>query len=498
MVPLMVTNGCSLISSIHEDFEGLIRTIESCIDDVDEVILGVDKYQRSSNGAILHVPNGFFEKLAAIDPRKKVRIVEERYYIPDFTADQNDTRQRNYLSNLVKPGNWIVSLDAGEAISDIGQLKAFLIALADADVCVYLAAIDRPGIPLQFLPVVTRRLNSFVSGRCTGQRRVFSSALLRQASGQRRRRDGNDGQIPILLLIDVEPAGKFELAATDEEVSKGLEFCYDQLSRFRMALERKADLPVHLNWFLRMDPQIQQTFGRADWISFQFPRIFDELQKSGDELGLHTHAWRWKQERRQWFTDVADQSWVETCVRTAFASYVRAFGKNPKSFRFGDHWLNHRTVELLRELGFRYDLTVEPGPEPQYVYPSGTMTGIYEDYARAPAYPYESSRSDFLQPAKNGGAGIWMIPVSTAMVDGMRMPLNLVFDPDFNQCALDAKLAWSPDPVVVFVVRTGDLVTDRYKANFVNNLALLGKHPAVSSFVFATPKETIDMLNRAS
>jgi len=36
-----------------------------------------------------------------------------------------------------------------------------------------------------------------------------------------------------------------------------------------------------------------------------------ELTEIGDELGLHTHVWRWETTAGEWFADLEDPAWAE-------------------------------------------------------------------------------------------------------------------------------------------------------------------------------------------
>src|SRR5262252_3920673 len=91
-------------------------------------------------------------------------------------------------------------------------------------------------------------------------------------------------KIPIIICIDVEPDGR----AIDPLVRKnwfGFEETWNRLNRLRHSLA-KARGPVHFSWFLRMDPQVKQMYGTADWVFSRYPGQFVEMQKAGDEIGL--------------------------------------------------------------------------------------------------------------------------------------------------------------------------------------------------------------------
>ena len=58
---------------------------------------------------------------------------------------------------------------------------------------------------------------------------------------------------------------------------------------------------ARLIWCLRMDPQITEIYGEPDWIVRQHRAAFDEFGALGDDVGLHTHPYRW---------DAVEEGWV--------------------------------------------------------------------------------------------------------------------------------------------------------------------------------------------
>src|SRR5439155_17105828 len=116
--------------------------------------------------------------------------------------------------------------------------------------------------------------------------------------------------------------------------------------------------PVHFSWFFRMDPEIEEAYGDADWVVRQCPGLIDEVRLQGDELGLHIHTTRRDSGRGGWIVDCEDQAWVEHCFRRAFEAYERSLGRSCRSVRSGDRWLNQATVDLVEALGAHFELSV--------------------------------------------------------------------------------------------------------------------------------------------
>src|SRR5207244_1229972 len=90
----------------------------------------------------------------------------------------------------------------------------------------------------------------------------------------------------------------------------------DQVERIAPLRERLSELsrqPVAFTWCIRMDPQIAATWGSPTWAAERYGNVFAELQRSGDELGLHTHLWRWDEGAADWTTD-HEVAWGMHCL----------------------------------------------------------------------------------------------------------------------------------------------------------------------------------------
>ena len=218
---------------------------------------------------------------------------------------------------------------------------------------------------------------------------------------------------PVLICIDVEPDVR-EVDVDARADWEGFEESFRLFERLRPRAEAAAGAAARFNWFLRMDPQVALAYGSAGWAAERYGARLERLRGAGDEIGLHTHAWR--RVGGRWVTDHGDQAWVNHCVSLSFEAYERAFGRPCSSFRFGDHWMNNETLELVETLGGRYDLTLEPGQRAASSLPNGgAYNGAFPDCTRVPRAPYRPSRRDFRRPCAGGvGRGLWAIPVSTA------------------------------------------------------------------------------------
>jgi len=159
--------------------------------------------------------------------------------------------------------------------------------------------------------------------------------------------------VKAVLCVDVEPDARMP----DPVVSMGwlgAERLFDDHDWLRSRLGGQA-----INWFLRLDHQIEHLHGDIGWAAERFADDLHELIDSGDEVGAHPHNWRWT--GVGWLPD-GTTSWVVENAERSLAAYAAAFGVGPPSFRFGDRFVCDDVVRLLiGHPDVKVDLTTEPG-----------------------------------------------------------------------------------------------------------------------------------------
>src|SRR5690349_17005992 len=74
----------------------------------------------------------------------------------------------------------------------------------------------------------------------------------------------------IIFAIDVEPDGRKSIQGDRWD---GVAITMRELAGLRCQLEEITRAPVHFNWFLRCDPQIERTWGRRDWVAEACPAL---------------------------------------------------------------------------------------------------------------------------------------------------------------------------------------------------------------------------------
>ena len=316
-------------------------------------------------------------------------------------------------------------------------------------------------------------------------------------------------EIPALFCVDVEPDPR-ELGRSVANTWDGFEKLLIAIGPLRDLLAGSSRSDAHLNWFLRMDPQIAHTWGSSTWVAETYEPNFAALTTAGDQLGLHPHSWRWDAGQNRWTADRADEDWVEHCVASSLAAFRDAFGAPCEAHRHGDRQMTTHVARLLEDSGVRVDLTVEPGmPSVWTLVPGELSTGWIEHLTPAPHSPYYPAESDFRTPSANADGGLMMIPLSmgldieTAVEEGRYLPtgrwdtLILWDEPGRFQRRLDRLLAKPDLTHVAFAIRSDLPLYEQWNA-FETNIRTLCAHPRAGDLAWSTAKQARENLARVA
>jgi hypothetical protein len=325
-------------------------------------------------------------------------------------------------------------------------------------------------------------------------------------------------KIPVLLCVDVEP-DQFYVDRRNPEPWKGFEALHGKFRDLRSRLETNTGREVRFNWFVRMDPQVAISYGRPAWAVENYAKIFEEYRAAGDEIGSHVHTYRWSDPADDWVDDYADDAWVAECLETSAKGHRDAFGEPSRTIRFGVYWSSTTALNRAEELGYRYDLTVEPGldanvsdarkPDP---------TGEQPNYYRVPREPYTPSRMDFRRHADGERRDMTVIPLTSGykklgltlrtarqrfdrlVHNGLRnrrmsTPLSMWKGWDGANhfgAMIDRAIAAQRHPYLALAVHSNFPVT-KSRPRVEKSIEALVNHPACSRFVFCTPSEMLSM-----
>ena len=314
---------------------------------------------------------------------------------------------------------------------------------------------------------------------------------------------------PVVLAIDVEPDDP-EFAPGSAAPWLGFERCVDLFQGIRDGLSRATGLPVRLTWFLRMDRQVALGYGSATWAAEKYATQFDRLRQSGDEIALHTHAWRWDESGSRWIVDLGNDAWVEECAQSSFAAYRDVFGERCRAHRAGDRFMSNKLMAVLRELGVEVDLTAEPGMRGIAMAASRPHTADVPDMAPVPRVPYFPSRDDWRRPDPEPRASdLLMVPLTSADPGPLLGPWRAAARRLRNGRRVLHRplLPWSPRigarlwdhiardvrsgtlSTLAFAMRSHTALDEESRAALLSSIAALERHELAASLAFVTASE---------
>lgn len=294
-------------------------------------------------------------------------------------------------------------------------------------------------------------------------------------------------EIPIVLCVDVEPDLR-TFGRGDARPWSGFEHFLERLPSLRRRLSGASGETASLTWFLRMDPQVAETWGTSAWVAEAHAEGLAALTGCGDELGLHTHTWRWDGAAATWIADYRDEAWAEHCLVMGLEAFESSFGRPCLSHRGGDHFLCSSMLARLTAAGAKIDLTIEPGWPPAGPPGGERAAGVLPDYRSVPRRPYRSSPTRFPAPDPAGG-GPLMVPLFSP--PALRRSHRLPLPPDSRHFTsrLAFELLRETPPALALVLRS-DAALDSWDL-VAANLEHLSRHHRVR---FVTASAAADLL----
>src|SRR3954447_9139674 len=263
-------------------------------------------------------------------------------------------------------------------------------------------------------------------------------------------------EVPVVLCIDVEPDPRvYDPSAPPPWL--GFESLLGELPALRDRLESATGRPANLCWFIRMDPQIEDTWGSASWAAAEYGDALAKLMEDGDEVGLRSHTWRLDEQAGEWVADYGDAAWGGHCIELGLDAFERGLGRPCRAHRAGDHFLTETMFSVLAEREIQVDLSLEPGWDEMdgLGRPRERVSGTIPDSRAVPADPFRTTQASF-PAADPAGEGPLLIPLLSAPARRppfRRMALTPAHAPGVFASRLALELFRNP-PVVALALRS--------------------------------------------
>ncbi len=234
---------------------------------------------------------------------------------------------------------------------------------------------------------------------------------------------------------------------------------------------------ISSTWFVRIDSQIEELYGEADYILRRHTEIFSRLRSAGHEIGWHHHSY--KRTGEYWSAETSDDVICRQLNR-----YGPIARQHDLSIcRMGWGYQTNKTIEMLESLAFEIDSSAIPRP----CYPWCTPGVNWENTGQYPYYPSIGDYRIAAEPARR----ILEVPISTVSLPldtdtqpGVIRYINPAYKPEIFRAAVgryrlsDIVLIMHPYELIAATSGSGVIAFD-FEA-FRENLFFL----ATNGFVF--------------
>lgn len=196
-------------------------------------------------------------------------------------------------------------------------------------------------------------------------------------------------ELLFIIGCDTDPVSEpHDLKTDNGDIWERTVKTVENISDLRNAISGDRSGTPKITWFLRSDWQTYKLWNDWCYPGRTYRSIWDDLEKSNDEIGWHPHLWYLNKSSNTWYQSF-DVPWTSYCLDEGYKEISKLF--NIKSVRMGWDFHNNHTMEKLRQLNIKYDLSALPGMSNKYIYHNNY------DWVDAPSYPYYPSKDNYKQ-----------------------------------------------------------------------------------------------------
>lgn len=207
---------------------------------------------------------------------------------------------------------------------------------------------------------------------------------------------------------------------------------------------------VKTTWFIRIDKQIQDVYGRADYIFVKHQDKVKWLSDNGHEIGWHYHAYKLDGDR-----------WVQNIDEEVILSEINRYGEIARGLglrisRMGWGYHTNRTLQMTFSKGFLIDSSAIP--RPKY-----TWETIVRDWSITPNHSYFPGQDDYRTDV-GIKTGVLEVPINTAYLrletdtDKVKRYINISYKHNYFRDAINDLVDL---PIIVSVTHPYELIPNK-------------------------------------
>lgn len=110
---------------VSYDYSMFLTSVSLLYNDVDKIYVTIDKDRKTWSGNQFEIPSSFFDEVKQYDKKNKIEFYFDKFYIPELSPIQCETRERNMLLRKMGKG-WKIQLDVDEYVYDFKSISNYL------------------------------------------------------------------------------------------------------------------------------------------------------------------------------------------------------------------------------------------------------------------------------------------------------------------------------------------------------------------------------------
>ena len=107
------------------DYDMFLTSVMQLYNDVDKIVVGIDKDYLTWSGNKFIISEDFFTEVKNFDTRNIIEFYFDKFYIPNLTPIECESRERNMVLQKLGKG-WKIQLDVDEYILNFKFLRTYL------------------------------------------------------------------------------------------------------------------------------------------------------------------------------------------------------------------------------------------------------------------------------------------------------------------------------------------------------------------------------------
>ena len=100
------------------DYKYILNCLRPVYENAHSIVIAIDIDRKTWSGEDFVIPDRVFDDIASFDTSNKIQIYEDKFYLPDLSPMECETRERRLLAKRMGSGGWHIQIDTDEYFVD--------------------------------------------------------------------------------------------------------------------------------------------------------------------------------------------------------------------------------------------------------------------------------------------------------------------------------------------------------------------------------------------